>query len=73
MNDNMKQLEERLAKVPLPPLSPGQTKRFTDAVFPQEGGSDSGNKIVSHRTWLARAAIWTMPVPSLIRSVWAAR
>ena len=68
----MKQLEERLAKVPLPPLSPGQTKRFTDAVFPQEGGSDSGNKIVSHRTWLARAAIWTMLISMTSALAWYA-
>ena len=68
----MKQLEERLAKVPLPPLSPGQTKRFTDAVFPQEGGSDSGNKIVSHRTWLARAAIWTVLVSLTSALAWYA-
>ena len=72
MNDDMKQLEERLAKVPLPPLSPGQTKRFTDAVFPQEGGSDSGNKIVSHRTWLARAAIWTMLISMTSALAWYA-
>ena len=68
----MIQLEERLAKVPLPPLSPGQTKRFTDAVFPQEGGSDSGNKIVSHRTWLARAAIWTMLISMTSALAWYA-
>ncbi len=68
----MKKLEERLAKVPLPPLSPGQTKRFTDAVFPQEGGSDSGNKIVSHRTWLARAAIWTVLVSLTSALAWYA-
>ena len=68
----MIQLEERLAKVPLPPLSPGQTKRFTDAVFPQEGGSDSGNKIVSHRTWLARAAIWTVLVSLTSALAWYA-
>ena len=72
MNDDMIQLEERLAKVPLPPLSPGQTKRFTDAVFPQEGGSDSGNKIVSHRTWLARAAIWTMLISMTSALAWYA-
>ena len=68
----MIQLEERLAKVPLPPLSPGQTKRFTDAVFPQEGGSDSGNKIVFHRTWLARAAIWTMLISMTSALAWYA-
>ena len=68
----MIQLEERLAKVPLPPLSPGQTKRFTDAVFPQEGGSNYVNKIVSHRTWLARAAIWTMLISMTSALAWYA-
>ena len=70
MNDELKDLEKRLADIPVLPMSPDQAKRLTDAVFPLDPKQEVVGNLLWFRLSMARAAAWVLLLTFTGSLVW---